>query len=76
MLAGRIAYLPPPLITFQGHCIERVTSYRLLGILIIIIIKVLITVTYDLSCEQHVNSICLDCLKANKRLHLRKVVKR
>lgn len=63
MLIGSISNLPPPLVTFDDHCIERVSSYKLLGVI----------VSNNLSWDEHINFICS---KANKRLHFLKLLKR
>jgi Reverse transcriptase (RNA-dependent DNA polymerase) len=60
MLIGSISNLPPLLATFHDHCIERVSSYKLLGVI----------VSNKLSWNEHIHFICL---KANKRLHFRKL---
>jgi hypothetical protein len=60
---GSIVNLPPPLLIVQDCCIERVTSYKLLGV----------TISNNLNWEQHINTICL---KASKRLHFLKLLKR
>jgi hypothetical protein len=63
MLVGPITKLPPPPIALFDQCIERVTSYKLLGV----------SVTNSLNWDQHVDDICS---KANKRLHFLKLLKR
>jgi hypothetical protein len=47
MLIGSISNLPPPLVTFHDHCIERVSSYKLLGVI----------VSNNLSWDEHINFI-------------------
>jgi hypothetical protein len=50
-------------LTLNNHCIERVSSFKLLGI----------TLSADLSWSRHVREVCA---KANKRLHFLKLLKR
>ena len=63
MLFGPIAKDPPPEIAFDNKLIERVTSFKLLGL----------TVTNSLSWEAHVDTVCT---KASKRLHFLRLRKR
>jgi hypothetical protein len=63
ILIGSISNLPPTLVTFHDRCIGRVSSYKLLGVI----------VCNNLSWDEHINYICL---KANKRLHFLKLLKR
>lgn len=63
MLFGAMKTSPPPLITFGTATIDRVTSFKLLGVV----------VTDTLSWEDHVTMICA---KANKRLYSLKLLKR
>jgi hypothetical protein len=63
MLIGRVAENPPPQIKFNAGPVDRVTSFKLLGIII----------TDNLSWENHVNAVCA---KAGTRLHFLKLLKR
>ena len=63
MLIGRIAKNPPPHIVFKAVAVDRVTSFKLLGL----------TITDNLSWENHVNTVCA---KAGTRLHFLKLLKR
>lgn len=63
MLFGAMKTSPPPRITFDTAVIDRVTSFKLLGVV----------VTDTLSWEDHVTMICV---KANKRLYSLKLLKR
>ena len=63
MLIGRIAKNPPPHIVFKDVAVDRVTSFKLLGL----------TITDNLSWENHVNTVCA---KAGTRLHFLKLLKR
>ena len=63
MLMGSIVNLPPPPLIVQDCCIERVASYKFLGV----------TISNNLNWEQHINSISL---KASTRLHFLKLLKR
>lgn len=63
MLFGRITANPPPNVTFNTNAVDRVTSFKLLGLII----------TDNLSWENHVNAVCA---KAGTRLHFLKLLKR
>jgi hypothetical protein len=63
MLFGRIQKYPPPLIEFETGTVERVSTFKLLGL----------TITDNLSWEEHINAISV---KASKRLHFLKLLKR
>ncbi len=63
MLFGRISKYPPPPIVFNTGDVDRVTSFKLLGVII----------TDNLSWENHVNAVCA---KAGTRLHFLKLLKR
>jgi hypothetical protein len=63
MLLGPILLNPPPLILVNDGTVERVTSFKLLGL----------TIANNLSWEEHITTICS---KANKRLHYLKLLKR
>ena len=63
MCMGTIRESLPPPITIDGNCIDRVDSFKLLGIII----------TSNLSWEEHVSAIHA---KACKRLHFLKLLKR
>ena len=63
MLLGPILLNPPPLILVNDGTVERVTSFKLLGLII----------ANNLSWEEHIATICS---KANKRLHYLKLLKR
>ena len=63
MLFGRITENPPPKVTFNTGAVDRVTSFKLLGLII----------TDNLSWESHVNAVCA---KAGTRLHFLKLLKR
>ena len=60
---GSILSNPPPLIVINDGTVERVTSFKLLGL----------TIANNLSWEEHIMSVCN---KANKRLHYLKLLKR
>jgi hypothetical protein len=64
MLLGPISRSsPPPPLMLSSRSIERVTSYKLLGV----------TITDTLDWDQHIDAICT---KASKRLHFLKMLKR
>ena len=63
MLFGRITTDPPPQIIFNTGAIDRVTSFKLLGLII----------TDNSSWENHVNAVCA---KAGTRPHFLKSLKR
>ena len=64
MMLGPILSNPPPLIVIDnGTVVERVTSFKLLGV----------TIANDLNWDEHVTAICS---KVNKRLHYLKLLKR
>jgi len=63
MLFGCITENPPPQITFNAGAVDRVTSFKLLGLII----------TDNLSWENRVNVVCA---KAGTRLHFLKLLKR
>jgi len=63
MLLGPINNDPPCLLTIGDNSIERVNSFKLLGV----------TVTYTLKWEENVSKICA---KAGTRLHFLKLLKR
>ena len=63
MLFGSVVKDPPPEIVLENKLIERVTSFKLLGV----------TVTNNLSWETHVDTVCT---KASKRLHFLRLLKR
>ena len=63
MLFGRITANPPPNVTFNTNAVDRVTSFKLLGLII----------TDNLSWENHVNAVCA---KAGTHLHFLKLLKR
>ena len=63
MLFGRISKYPPPPIVFNNGAVDRVTSFKLLGVII----------TDNLSGENHVNVVYA---KAGTRLHFLKLLKR
>jgi len=63
MLIGNIRANPPPTLQLHGHSIERVQSYKLLGLY----------VTDTLKWNEHVSRICS---KAAQRLHFLKQLKR
>ena len=63
MLSGPILLNRPPLIAVNDGTVERVTSFKLLGL----------TITDNLSWEEHLTNVCS---KANKRLHQLKLLKR
>ena len=63
MLIGRIAKNPPLQIVFNAVAVDRVTSFKLLGL----------TITDNLSWENHVTTVCA---KAGTRLHFLKLLKR
>jgi hypothetical protein len=63
MMLGSILSNPPPLIVINDGTVERVTSFKLLGL----------TIANNLSWEEHIMSVCN---KANKRLHYLKLLKR
>jgi hypothetical protein len=54
---------PPPLINFETGSVERVTSFKLLGL----------TITNNLNWDEHINAISV---KAGRRLHFLKLLKR
>ena len=56
MLFGRITENPPPQVTFNTGAVNRVTSFKLLGVII----------TDNLSWKNHVNTVCA---KAGIRRH-------
>jgi len=62
MLLGAIRNHPPPILELDGQSIERVNSYKLLGL----------HVTAQLKWNLHVNTICS---KAAQRLHFLKLLK-
>jgi hypothetical protein len=62
MLFGSILKKPPQ-ITLDAGCIERVTTFKLLGTI----------VTNNLNWNKHVSAICV---KAGRRLHLLRLLKR
>jgi hypothetical protein len=63
MLLGSILRNPPPQVSIDDGIIERVTAFKLLGV----------TITNDLSWNEHVSTICA---KAGRRLHLLTLLKR
>ena len=64
MMLGPILSNPPPLIVIDnGTVVERVTSFKLLGV----------TIANDLNWDEHVTAICS---KVNKRLYYLKLLKR
>ena len=63
MFFGRFSKNPPPPIVFNTGAVDRVTSFKLLGVII----------TDNLSWENHVNAVCA---KAGTRLHFLKLLKR
>ena len=63
MMLGSILSNPPPLIVTNDVTVERVTSFKLLGL----------TIANNLSWEEHIMSVCN---KANKRLNYLKLLKR
>ena len=63
MLFGRITENLPPQITFNTGAIDRVTSFKLLGLII----------SDNLSWENHANAVCA---KAGTHLHFLKLLKR
>ena len=63
MLLGSILSNSPPLILLNDSTVERVTSFKLLGL----------TITNNLNWEEHITNVCN---KANKRLHYLKLLKR
>ena len=63
MLLGPIHSNPPSAITVDNSPVECVASFKLLGIII----------TNNLSWDDHISAICI---KANKRLHYLKLLKR
>ena len=63
MLLGSILKDPPAAITFDTGAVDRVTSFKLLGV----------TVMNNPSWEEHAYAICT---KASKRLHFLKLLKR
>jgi hypothetical protein len=62
MLLGLILRNPPPQVSIDDGVIERVTAFKLLGV----------TITNDLSWNEHVGTICA---KAGRRLHLLTLLK-
>lgn len=63
MLLGSILLDPPPLIEINNSTVERVRSFKLLGL----------TIANNLSWEEHITTVCS---KANQRLHYLKLLKR
>jgi hypothetical protein len=63
MLFGSIKKQPPPQIEFNQTFVDRVDSFKLLGV----------HISDTLSWDNHVNAVCL---KAGKRLFIRKLLKR
>ena len=63
MLIGSIQKNPPPLLQIDGQPVERVTSYKLLGL----------QVTDSLQWNEHVSSLCS---RAAQRLHFLQQLKR
>ena len=63
MLFGPILQNPPPSIVFDTGTVDRVTSFKLLGV----------TIMNNLSWENHINAVCT---KAGSRLHFLKLLKR
>jgi hypothetical protein len=63
MLLGPVSKNPPPSIAFGTCVVDRVTSFKLLGVII----------ADNLNWEHHVNAICA---KAGNRLHFLKLLKR
>ena len=63
MLLGPVKKDPPPLIEFGSITVERVCSFKLLGV----------NIMDNLSWDDHVSAICS---KAGKRLHLLKLLRR
>jgi len=63
MLLGSLNSSPPPTLYIVDHPVERVTSFKLLGV----------TVTDSLGWDENVSLICS---KAAKRLHFLKILKR
>jgi hypothetical protein len=62
MLLGPVLQHPPSLITFDTGTVERVTSFKLLGI----------TISNNFNWDEHVSEISAN----NKRLHFLKLLKR
>ena len=63
MLLGSVSKDPPPLITINNSPVERVQSFKLLGVLL----------TSSLSWSEHITAVCT---KASKRLYFLKLLKR
>jgi hypothetical protein len=63
MILGPALFNPPPPIVINNGIIERVTSFKLLGV----------TITNSLKWDEHITTICC---KVNKRLHYLKLLKR
>ena len=63
MLLGPVLKNPPPSIVFDTGVVDRVTSFKLLGVII----------ADNLNWENHVDAICA---KAGNRLHFLKLLKR
>ena len=63
MLLGQVTKNPPPLTDFGSVSVDRVSSFKLLGGIIM----------DNLSWDDHVSAVCL---KAGKRLHLLKLLRR
>lgn len=63
MIIGAIQHDPPSPVKFNDDNVECVTSFKLLGV----------TIDNNLKWDSHVNLVCL---KANKRLHFLKLLKR
>jgi hypothetical protein len=63
MLLGSILRYPPPQVSIDDGIIERATAFKLLGV----------TITNDLSWNEHVSTICA---KAGRHLHLLTLLKR
>ena len=63
MLFGPILQNPPTSIVFDTRTVDRVTSFKLLGV----------TIMNNLSWENHINAVCT---KAGSRLHFLKLLKR
>jgi hypothetical protein len=63
MMLGPALFNPPPLTVINDRTIERVASFKLLGV----------TIANNLNWDEHITTICN---KANKRLYYLKLLKR